>query len=461
MAIAGRQASMAVVCVPSLALLALICLSGCASGSFSTPNAPPSTGTTPTLPANASSLPPLTSPLAVNDYVGAQTPGPSATTGENTVAHHIDQTKVSYTYDTVPIPKAETGPVPNSSGLIVPWYGFWDLGDTSGVAGLPGPQHYGLTLEEPSRFAFFISNSGAQISAMVPKQTTACVTPTGSAQYEFLTLFGANFNPATDAAYGTVQLAPNFAFSGASQFTTGNTAATTGLIPFAAGACIQSSAAPGLGYFIDTPAAPNTANIEVRSFLGPTGILVSNLQDASGDPLPGVLGMVQPGSAISVSDLVASTVVYSALEYQPLGSPAAQYGYFGSNDQTLLGNGNEITSAGFTGLQGGFQNASNPTSSPAAYSFAFVFNTQDASHPGLFPKAQFVYYVAASDPSVSAACPGETVVYPGGAANGSYILCASPAVALAGQHDGKYVVMVSGINVLNNNSPTLLILVQQ
>jgi hypothetical protein len=77
---------------------------------------------------------------------------------------------------------------------------------------------------------------------------------------------------------------------------------------------------------------------------------------------------------------------------------------------------------------------------------AFIFGSPDTTDPGLFPHAKFVY-------QITGACPAGTAAFASG-------YCSSPAVAIAGQHDGKYVILVSGIWVPLNNAPTLLVLVQ-
>jgi len=89
------------------------------------------------------------------------------------------------------------------------------------------------------------------------------------------------------------------------------------------------------------------------------------------------------------------------------------------------------------------------------------FGTQDANLPGLFPDAKFLYRQdacpAGTESFGSAAVPGTTAVH----------YCASPAVAMIGQHNGKYVVIVTGISVAANmspltviNAPTIFVLVQ-
>ena len=110
---------------------------------------------------------------------------------------------------------------------------------------------------------------------MVPKQNSGCVTPTAAATYEFVTLFGANFQIATDAAWATAQVSAsggNFSFAKVKQYAEASTAASTGQIPFATSKCVRSSAIPELGYFIETPASSANGNIEMRSFLGPAGL---------------------------------------------------------------------------------------------------------------------------------------------------------------------------------------------
>ena len=218
-----------------IAIMMTTCLIGCAIGSFSTSGSPPSTPPAP-LPANPPSLPKLVAATAVNDYVGTQIPGPNLAASENTVALHLDATKSTYTFKDIRVTGSTPNPVPDSSGLSATWFGFSELADTTGVAGLPGAQQYGLSLEEPSRFGFFISSSAQQIAPLVPKQTSGCVTPSTMAVYQYITLFGSGFLPDTDSAYGTLQLSASgnsFQFANALQYTAASKAASTGLIPLA------------------------------------------------------------------------------------------------------------------------------------------------------------------------------------------------------------------------------------
>ena len=445
----GRIASLAVFCA------FVVLTSGCASGDFSTksPAVPPA----PTVAnSNPPSLPPLTAAAKVNDYVGTQMPG-SSFASEDTVALHLDQTAFSYTAGTVLTPQVPIPSLPDSSGTFVAWADYWNLGDNTGANGLPGLQEYGLGIEVPSRLAFFVASAGSQISAMVPKQSTGCVTPTSAAMYEFITLFGAAFNDATDTAYGTVQIsAPgsSFSFSHDAQFTHAAIPATTGMIPFGAGSCIQSADAPNLGYFIDTPPAPANGNSEIRAFLGPTGLLVVNQQDAAGDPLPGLIGMVEPSSPVDVTSLTASGVLYRAVEFE-FGGAGTQWGYAEHHsDGTWVQAANpfDVLPASFPDLLELAASSSATTISFGANfpAVSLSFGTQDRNNPGLFPNVQFVYNPGGST------CPTGTTVF---SVTQQTTFCSSPAIAMAAQHDGKYIVLITGTNALDN-LPTLFVLVQ-
>jgi hypothetical protein len=433
---------------------------GCASGDFSSAT-PPSTTTPQTPNSNPPSLPPLTAASAVNDYVGTQASGSAS--GENLTELHLDQTGGIYSYNNIVLPGEQPDPVANSSGIFNSYYDFRNLGDTTGVNGSPGAQYYGLAIEEPSRFAFFADNSSQQVAALVPRQTLGCITPTATAAYAFMTLPTPGFTAATDAAWGTVQVGASgstFTFTGENQYTESSTTASTGLVPFGMSTCKSASAYAEAGSFIDTPATAANGGIEVRSFLGPTGILVANLQatDANGNalPLPGVLGMISSSSAVDLSAVVGSStkpVLYRALFYQPLSSPAVQYGFAGQSSGTfLLGVDQSVfTSTGTTGLMGAWQALSSfsfPLSATGASGTgAFVFGAPDTAVPGLFQHAQFLY-------QITGACPAGTRTFATG-------YCSSPAVAMAGEHDGKYVVLVSGLWVPANNAPTVLMLVEE
>lgn len=445
-------------------------LSGCASGSFSSTGSGTTTTTT-TASSNPPSLPPLAAATPVNTYVGTQAPGSSIP--ENLVSLNLNQNAASYTYSNIALPGTAPNSVANSMGGYAPWIYYDALGDVSDQTGAgPGPQYYGLALEEPSRFAFAAPGTASQqLAAMVPQQTSGCITPTTAATYQYVTLFGANFAAATDAAWGTVQLSPGFSFTGAKQYTETSQAATTGLIPFAVGSCVKSASEPGLGYFIDTPAAPQTGNTEMRAFLGPTGLLAANLQgnDSDGNPLPlpGVLAMAQPSSPIDVAAVAGSLtneLVYRTFVYQPASS-GVQFGFFGHDPLTHLqdmGFDSFLTSTGTTGFFGGWQSVTT-TSTPLSASQGIVFGAQDPNNPGLFPNAKFLYEIG-GDPAYDIPCPSGTESFAHGYNTQGYgyaEICSSPAVVMIAQHDGKYLLLATGIYVPANSSPTVMILVQE
>jgi hypothetical protein len=448
-------------------------LAGCASGSFSSSSTGTTTTTTDTN-SNPASLPPLTAATANNTYVGTQAPGSSAP--ENTVSLKLDQSAGSYIYSNIAIPNAQPNPVANSTGGYDPAWAYYDaLGDETGVTGLPGAQFYGLVAEVPSRLAFAAPGGASQqIAAMVPEQTSGCITPTATATYEYVTLFGSNFTNATDAAWGTFQLSSSFSFTGAKQYTEASAAASTGLIPFAAGNCVKSASEPGLGYFVDTPASAKTGNAEVRAFLGPTGLLTANLQgtDGSGNPLPlpGVVAMAQPSSPVDPSAVAGSStnpLIYRAFVYQSTGS-GVQYGYFGHDPLSayLLEEGFDVflKDTGTTGFFGNWQSTAGLSSTNMGATQGIVFGAQDANNPGLFPNAKFLYEIG-GDPAYDVPCPSGTESFTHGYVNNSYLeICSSPAVVMVAQHDGKYVLLVTGVYVTNNNSnnsPTVMLLVQE
>lgn len=475
----------------SMGLIVGFLLAGCASGDFSKSSGgsptPPGSGYT--APPNPPSLPPLAAPTSANTYVGTQIPGANqSTTQENLIALTINQTSLSYAYHNIEIPGTTTNPMGSySQGNVLTWYDYWDMGDTTGDTGTFGLAPFGLTVEEPSRYAFFVASAnnptdgtGPQpIAALVPQQTSGCITPKAAATYSFVTLFGASFAPATDSAYGTVRVSASgssFQFAGARQYVlpagAGAAAATTGLIPFSAGACTSSPSYPELGYFIDTPASSATQNIEMRTLLGPTGILISNLQNAKHDPLPGVLSMIQPSSPIDLAKVEANSDTYRVLLYQPQNDSAAgfvttQYGYAEhQGDGALVGQNtafDPVSTATPDLLVVGLQAPTSVAAPGSGFTPAIALHVgqQDGNNAGLFPAAEFVNVVTSTT-----TCPAGTTFFHTANTTTPGVACASPAVAMVGQHDGKYVIVAVGdipddfASTTGNNGPTLLILVQ-
>jgi hypothetical protein len=111
-----------------------------------------------------------------------------------------------------------------------------------------------------------------------------------------------------------------------------------------------------------------------------------------------------------------------------------QYGIFAGQSVPLLF---PVDRGFFTtqgaGMLGGWQAVNQFTSVYSPPNGGFLFGAQDANNPGVFPNAQFIYPIAAT---VVSSCPVTMLD-----ANN----CASPAVVVVGKHDGKYVILVSGI----------------
>ena len=453
--------------VAASAFVSAIYLSGCASGSFSNSGSP---STPATVSPNPPSLPPLAAVSTNNTYVGTQESGPSSP--ENVITLQLNDAASSYVYKNIAFSNTPYNPVLNTSGLSATFADYTALGDTTGQSGLPGAQYFGLAAEIPSRLAIFGNLGGQQVTAAVPLQTKSCITPTAAATYQFVTLFNSNFVPATDAAWGTVSIAASnsgFEFTNASEYiqpgSKSQVAATTSLIPFSAGTCTESKTEPAAGFFIDSPASSATNNIEVRSFLGPTGFLSANVEgvDTSGNPLalPGVIGMIQPSAPINITDVTgtaATLTTYRAFVYQPTGPTPVQYGFFGQSTEVLTSVNDQIfTETKTAGFQGVWTSLASPTNvlSAGNGTGGIVFGTQDPKNPGLFPDAQYLYETTDS------CMPGSKYLGKTTISGESNSFCISPAIAMVGLHDGKYVVLATGTYQAAGGIPTVLILVEQ
>jgi hypothetical protein len=180
------------------------------------------------------------------------------------------------------------------------------------------------------------------------------------------------------------------------------------------------------------------------------------------------VAMVQPSSPIDPSAVAGSAtnpLVYRAFVYQPASS-GVQFGLFGHDPlgAYLSDEGFDyfLTVTGTTGFFGGWQSTTS-TSLPFTASQGIVFGAQDAKSPGLFPNAKFLYEIS-GDPAYDVPCPSGTESFAHGYNTRGYDyaeICSSPAVVMAAQHDGKYVLLVTGIYVPAGNSPTVMILVQE
>ena len=170
---------------------------------------------------------------------------------------------------------------------------------------------------------------------------------------------------------------------------------------------------------------------------------------------PSLLGMVQPGAQVDLSQVVGtanSEMTYKSYLYQPTGSPAVQYGIAGQASSVLAGVDDSIfTATNTVGIEGVWQGLTSFTSGlSASGGGGIVFGAQDPKNPGLFPDAQFLYGGAAVD---GAPCPAGTTAF-----SGSY--CTSPAVAMVGINDGKFVILATGAYQASGGAPTVMVMVQ-
>lgn len=164
--------------------------------------------------------------------------------------------------------------------------------------------------------------------------------------------------------------------------------------------------------------------------------------------------MVEPSSPLEVTQLTASSVLYRAIELE-WGGAGTQWGYAEHHsDGTWVQAANPFDALPAT-LPDLLELAAS--SSPSTISFSaqfptisFSFGKQDEHNPGLFPDAQLVYNPGGST------CPAGTRPF---SVVQQTTFCSSPAVGMAAQHDGKYIILVTGTNALNN-APTLFLLVQ-
>lgn len=239
-------------------------------------------------------------------------------------------------------------------------------------------------------------------------------------------------------AYGSVQIAENnvtnWTFSNLKMNTLSGTALSP--TPYQAGSCGTTLE----GYVITAPAqfTTPTGNVQINTHLtvgiSPSGLLTidqgqaDNLAaiNAPGQTGPmGLVGVVQPASALSVSDMVGKT--YAGFESDPLGPLGTVAAVFG----TTPGTGTEITG-------GTFPN-DDVTKTPATNT-TFDFGSQSSQTPGLFPSVTF------TGPDTYGYCTGTSS---GGTDAHGNPTCIFHGVAVAGQVGGKYVIFA------NLSDPTL------
>jgi hypothetical protein len=244
----------------------------------------------------------------------------------------------------------------------------------------------GYALAIPGEAAMLRPGYNGETPVIMAAQNN-CLGVSAAAQFNFVSLPNVYWTTA-NPAYGSVQATStgtSWTFSSDTESLLGGGSGGTLAIP--AGNCLQAQE----GYVISV--APQTAtNKETYTIaIGPTGYFTADLgagNQANTGP-SGLVGVLQPSSAISTSSVTAAT--FRGFYYEPLnGSAVTQPVAFGQGTHTA------------TSITGGVYATDDPSTAPNADT-SINFGTQSSSTNGLYPSVTVVV------PDPNAVCTGSAV----------------------------------------------------
>jgi len=395
-----------------LILLALLPWTGCSGGGSQNSN------------STQQGLAPPPPPSQINSYLG--TSGNIWSTKINHTANQINGEDT--TLHGTQLAGAIVGTVSNAGG-------FEQLSLTTVPQELTG-QDIGFALEIPGRMAMV--RYGDLFHPLVPLvPTDSCTTINGTVTYEYVTIPDAatppKWLPDSDSTYGTFQVSIDnsaWNFSGITQFTlTGAAPANpgTGLPAGFCGIGSNGYAVTAASSATDPPVATVTMGFGPSGFFledngssqaTPVGVVPSNALGAG----VGAIGVVQPSSPLSTSDVVKAT--YLGFYYEPGirgGGAVTQLASFGCTGANCpLPPSPTAIIGGVFPNTGGSSPVDEPTQ-PAGQNVTVDLGTQDPSNNGLYPSA--------------------TVMVSG---------ASFPAAAVVGSLEGKYAFFLIAEDTVNN-----------
>ncbi len=406
---------------------------------------------------------------------------------QNALTYTMDDTALTFAQTTYQPPSTQPGPqVLNAGDLTIGQRGLRSLGITANYvyqSSTTNTQagYYPITHNPPEvgSFAVELANQAGGLVQLVGQPAvplvaaTACPNSASSQTYLFTSIPGGltsvsgsryGWDPATDTAYGVVQISASgstVTLQNIQQFTlssaSGTGAPAQPSSSSATGTCASSvfgntTVVPGQ-LVITNPNPGGSEQIPPQATIGigPTGLLVedngSNASSPLADTSPalyynnvlgagtGAVGLPQSSSALSTSAVVSAQYlgfIYGAGVYvsgnpytKDWSSHVASFGF-----SSLPSSCASVTASTSTLIYGGDYPNDNPSVSATGFSncdFAIDLGVQSSSHNGLYPNA--TVWVGA-----------------GYAANASGTTYSFPAVAIAGQLNGKYALFVLGVD---------------
>lgn len=400
-------------------LALLLAAAGCGGSSKSS---------TVTLPQG---LPPAPSPGQTNSYVGSQGASAAASqAGGDVWSLTVDHPTNSYSGQDV------TLGTPMASGLFVNQSGVLSMTQTN-IA--PAFQSYGFGLEVLGRALLFRPGMASFNTSIFPGPVVMAVPGTcpainGTVTFQFVTLPNDLWSADSDAAFGSLSAtstgtAWTFSNYNLSTLASGPAAAET----LGAGTCGTSVG----GKVVSIPASatnPNSTTIAV----GPSGFFVLN----RGAGLPASVGVLAPASSLPASTIVAGKY---------LGVISEPNGPFDPNTGIQLASQVVSFAPSFSSV------CAAPVSATAICGGAFGSDNVAAS-----PNTDTVIDLGSEDGTVHGLFRNVTVTLPdpNDACATGLFQCSFPAVAVAGNPEGKVALFLIAQDPVNF-SPMTIYLLQQ
>jgi len=382
-------------------------------------------------------LPPLTTPSPSNSYVGTQSPGDMWQVS-------IDHT--SNSFNAVDLTNLNAGSV---LGSVVDQIGFLELAQTN-VS--PPFQPFGFALEIPGQA--LLLRPGANTAALAALVSGSCVNINGNVTFQFVALPDQNWEVATDAAYGSVQVSASESSWNFSNFTRGTLDSSQTNATLATGTCATDAAG---GLVTIPPTSPSTVSATLG--VGPSGFFVADqfLSRASGMP-SGAAGVIQPSTSANPTTVVGGSYLGFIYEPSVTASPATCSADCLAPTQMAAFSGSLTTcqtvpsSSGMCG--GAFFNDSLTNLKQASTDVTIELGAEDPNNFGLYKSAR----VTVPDPAGS---PG-TCTAPGvaGTDSQSNPTCTLPAIAVVGNPENKFAIFLIAQDTVNN-SPMVIDLFEQ
>jgi hypothetical protein len=339
-------------------------------------------------------------------------------------------------------------------------YACTDTNNCDGITYTSPQTESGWAVELPDQDGGLLQLAGQPFVPLVP--TVTCPSMSSAETFLFVTLpdtlittgTGAvDWNPTVETAYGSVDISASgstVTFANISQY----------ILPSAGGGKLtNSSSVTGTcsstvyGNTVAIPAdATVTGNNGVDTYtpqamvgIGPSGLLVEDNGSASGKHEnvlgagTGAIGLPKPSSAVDTSALVGAQ--YLGFFY---GSGSSNDG---TSSDTATSWSSSVASFGFSSLPSTCA-AVTPRTSTMLYGGDFTGNNPAAStvqSGGGFGNCDFAIDLGAQDTSTNGLYPAATVyVGSGFATNTTGKSYSFPAVAIAGQLNGKFVIFLIG-----------------